>query len=185
MIRCFVDIDGVLTDFPRAYNERFGLNIPLKKFTEEQFPIEVGKSIEQIDAELDKEFWANLPWLPWGRSIMTLLEAYFGRQNICLLSFPSYTPDGPAGKMQWIYENIIQYRMRFILATNKRFCAGPNAVLFDDKPRNVEEFKNAGGQAILVPAPWNHLWVQWYYDDTKAISNFLKTEIEQNFYQTC
>lgn len=154
-MKIFCDIDGVLTDFPRAYNERFGLKIPLGKFNEEEFPLAVGKDARQIDAELDFDFWAKLPWMPHGQKFLYYLEQIFGSKHICLLSFPSYSPDGPMGKIAWVKRELPAYEMRLLLAMDKRFCASPDAILFDDKPRNVEEFRAAGGRAILVPAPWN------------------------------
>lgn len=162
MLKCFLDIDGVLTDFPRAYNERSGLDIAMHDFAENRFAMTVGKSIHRIDAELDREFWATLPWMPRGRELLGLLEHYFGAANICLLSFPSYSIEGPTGKFDWVRDNLPGYVMRTILATDKRFCAGPGRVLFDDKARNVAEFREGGGHAVLVPAPWNEFECHWY-----------------------
>ena len=39
----------------------------------------------------------------------------------------------------------------------KHFCARPDALLIDDSDHNVEAFLAHGGQAILVPRPWNPL----------------------------
>jgi 5'(3')-deoxyribonucleotidase len=158
-MKVFCDMDGVLTDFPSQYNHRreyFGKPpIPLIKFNEEDFPHYVEKTAREIDAELDYMFWANLPWMKHGRALLNLLEQMFGRERICLLSFPSYSPQGPAGKIAWVRRELPSYEMRLILATDKRFCASPDAILFDDKPRNAEEFTAAGGWSVVVPAPWN------------------------------
>ena len=167
-MKIFCDIDGVLTDFPRAYNERYNLSIPLEQFNEEQFPQAVGKDARQIDEDLDFDFWSNLPWMPYGRRFLELLESLFGAEHICLLSFPSYSPDGPRGKIEWVKRELPQYEMRLILAMDKRFCASPDAILFDDKPRNVAEWNQAGGRGILVPAPWNRrIYDQQIMDDFK------------------
>jgi len=154
-MKVFCDIDGVLTDFPAAFNRRYGLTIPREDFNETDFPMIMGQSPQEIDAGLDQEFWMDLPWMPYGRQFLGLLESLFGAEHICLLSFPSYSPDGPRGKIEWVRRELPQYEMRLILAMDKRFCASPDAILFDDKPRNVTEFREAGGQSILVPAPWN------------------------------
>lgn len=154
-MKVFCDIDGVLTDFPRAYNEHFCLQIPRERFNEESFSAIVGMDARAIDEELNFQFWAHLPWMPQGREFLAALERIFGVERICLLSFPSYSPQGPAGKIAWVRRELPQYEMRLLLAMDKRFCVSPDAILFDDKPRNVTEFRDAGGRAMLVPAPWN------------------------------
>jgi len=154
-MKVFCDIDGVLTDFPKAFNARYGLNIAEELFGEADFPRLLNRTIEEIDAGLDYEFWSNLPWTDTGRQFLWSLEWIYGAENICLLSFPSYSPEGPAGKIAWVKRELPDYSMRLILAADKRFCASADAVLFDDRPRNVREFKAAGGHAILVPTPYN------------------------------
>ena len=159
-MKVFCDMDGVLTDFPRAYNERrrhLGKEpIPLEKFNEQDFPNAVGDLAWRIDAELDYHFWADLPWMPHGLDFLILIEKLFGPQNICLLSFPSHNAEtGAAGKVAWVRRELPQYEMRLLLAMDKRFCASRDAILFDDKPRNAEEFTAAGGWGCVVPAPWN------------------------------
>jgi hypothetical protein len=156
-MKVFCDIDGVLTDFPRAFNEYTGYNIPIEDFAEDKFQVAVGKTLPEIDAKLDFGFWANLPWTKTGRQFLNFLEWTWGHENICLLSFPSYSPEGPSGKVAWVKKELPGYAMRLILATDKRFCAGPDTILFDDRPRNVAEFKAAGGSAVLVPTPWNRM----------------------------
>jgi len=114
-------------------------------------------TIPELDAKLGKDFWQNLPWLPTGRKVLTLVEDYFGRDNVCLFSFPSYNPEGATGKILWIRKNLPDYTNRFLLGTLKYFCANPNIVLLDDKEKNVREFKQYGGLAIQVPTLGNQL----------------------------
>jgi len=156
-MKCFLDIDGVLTDFPRAANKFFGRNIPFEKFGVPSFPSEMGMSIQEIDSHFTKYFWANLPWLPTGKQVLALVEKYFGKENICLFTFPSHNSDAASGKVLWIKKSVPQYRDRFLIGTLKYFCANENTILIDDKESNIEEFRQAGGSGILVPAPWNCL----------------------------
>jgi len=156
-LRCFLDIDGVLTDFPTAMNTYLNMNIPVEKFNDRELVNEVGISIPELDSKLGKDFWENLPWLPTGRNVLDLVEDYFGRENVCLFSFPSYNPEGAFGKILWIRKNLPDYSNRFLLGTLKYFCASPNTILLDDKEKNIREFKRNEGLAVLVPAPWNKL----------------------------
>ena len=122
-MKVFCDIDGVLTDFATAYCQRTGIYIPINKFNEIDFPKFVGKDIKLIDAELDYEFWSTLPWMKYGKIFLSNIEGIFGIENICLLSFPSYSKEGPAGKIAWVKRELPEYEMRLILAFDKRFCA--------------------------------------------------------------
>lgn len=177
-MKCFIDMDGVLDDFAAGYRRKYKIDLPDTAFTEEEFPKAVGKSIQEIDSELDWDFWADLPWMPKGHQIIHLLENSFGKENCYLLTFPSYSIRGPEGKIIWVRRNLPDYSMRLILATVKYVCAGPDAVLFDDKLRNVQEFENppdhsAGGRGVLVPAPWNQNAGHYY-----NIMEYLKERIE-------
>ncbi len=49
------------------------------------------------------------------------------------------------------------YGRRYLMGPAKHFCSGPGRVLIDDSDKNVIEFLRSGGQAILVPRPWNML----------------------------
>jgi len=157
MLKCFLDIDGVLTDFPTAMNAYLGLSIPVSKFNDIDLVDELDMTIPELDAKLGKDFWEHLPWLPTGRAVLSTVEKYFGRDNICLFSFPSYNPEGATGKILWIRKNLPDYTNRFLLGTLKYFCANSNAILIDDKEKNVREFKQNGGLAIQVPTQGNEL----------------------------
>ena len=154
-MRIFLDLDGVLTDFPTAFNKFYNCSIPFEKFSDLQ--PETGKTTIEIDGELTREFWATLPWLPTGKRVLRLIEKYYGRYNICLLSFPSFNPEGASGKIEWIKKNLPDYSNKFLLGGAKHFCANSNSILFDDKEKNIYEFNRAGGLGILVPAPYNRL----------------------------
>lgn len=156
-MRCFLDIDGVLTDFPRAANKFFNRNIPFERFNIPNFTSEMGMPIQEIDSQFTRYFWSNLPWLPTGKSLLALVEACFGKENVCLFTFPSYNSEAASGKVMWIMKNLPQYRDRFLIGTVKHFCASINTILIDDKESNIEKFEQAGGLGILVPAPWNCL----------------------------
>ncbi|MBE3095121.1 MAG: hypothetical protein IMZ52_08830 [Actinobacteria bacterium] len=156
-MKCFLDIDGVLTDFPTAMNRYLGTSVPPDQFGDVNLPNALGMTIPELDTKLDAPFWENLPWLPTGRTVLELVEDYFGRDNICLFSFPSYNSEGATGKIDWIKKNLPDYSNRFLLGTLKYFCASPTTVLLDDKEKNIREFKHAGGLGVVVPAPWNSL----------------------------
>ena len=113
-------------------------------------------------ALLDNErFWAELPWMKDGERVMRLVEPL----RPCILS-TVVVPAGYAGKSKWLEKNypaVLSGRVLFSAASSgntgpaKRFCAHPGAVLIDDTELVCKQFEEAGGEAILYPAPWNSM----------------------------
>ena len=46
---------------------------------------------------------------------------------------------------------------QFLIGPSKHLCANPETLLIDDSDKNVDSFRKCGGQAVLVPRPWNSL----------------------------
>lgn len=42
----------------------------------------------------------------------------------------------------------------YIMTARKELLAGADAILIDDRLENVEEFRKAGGEAVLFPSRW-------------------------------
>lgn len=100
--------------------------------------------------------WANFPVSNEFEFLLQQSEALVGRENICILTTPILDPDCAAGKVEWIYNHCPKWLHRqYLIGPPKHFCARPDALLIDDSDANVEAFQEHGGQAILVPRPWN------------------------------
>ena len=83
-------------------------------------------------------------------------ESLVGQENVCLLTSPTIDPDCLAGKLEWIHEFTPKWLHRqYLVGPCKQFCAHPEALLIDDSDKNVNKFRDWGGQAVLVPRPWN------------------------------
>lgn len=156
---CFLDLDGVLVDLVTGFIDYLGIDNPyhdpdnLGQFDRLR-KINVPEGKDAFD-DLDYHFWANLPPMPDGPEIYEMVEWYFGKGNICLLSSPTRNPESAAGKLAWINQHYPQLSRSFFLGTAKHFAASRNKVLVDDFDYNVEVFREAGGQAILIPRLWN------------------------------
>lgn len=101
------------------------------------------------------KFWKNLSPLPWMHDVVGILEAEFGEEHICILTSPVRTDGCIDGKIAWIRHYLPQYRRRFLVGPPKEFCASPRHALVDDHEPNAVKFVEAGGHALLFPAPWN------------------------------
>ena len=164
--RIFLDLDDVLNDFTmtslrrlgcaiETYDPEWGWDIvraandshPLRNFTPETFW-----------ASFDRKHWATIPKSDTCDWLIDRCVSIVGRDNVCILTCPIDDPDCTAGKQEWIQTNLPKWLHRqFLIGPSKHLCAAPDALLLDDRDKNVDDFYEAGGQSILVPRPWNRL----------------------------
>lgn len=172
MIReIYLDLDGVCNRFV-TYVLNF-LGCPIGVYEEEKFPPEAGWDIVMAANILcgeirftKSQFWSSIPRHIWAeapesaefRWLLGHCEALVGQENVCLLTSTTLDPECAAGKLEWI-ERVMPRWMRrnYLLGPYKRGCAKPHSLLIDDSDKNVAEFQKYGGQALLVPRPWNHM----------------------------
>ncbi len=118
---------------------------------------------------IPREFWATIPKSKEFWALLDASEKLVGPENICLLSTPTLDPDCLAGKVDWIKSSLPSYLQRqYLIGPRKHFCARSTTLLIDDRDKNVDEFREAGGHAILMPRPWNthhHIRDPWQLID--------------------
>ena len=71
--------------------------------------------------------------------------------------------------IQAVQEHYPQFN--YLIGSSKSWCSHPDAILFDDHWPNVRKFRAGGGQAFLMPAPWNQDHGQ---DQVTALKDFLR-----------
>jgi len=74
--------------------------------------------------------------------------------EVTILSAPSWDPDCSRQKYQWLQKHLKIKSEKVIMGNRKELLAG-NGILIDDSLNNVNRFKMAGGDAILIPSTWN------------------------------
>jgi hypothetical protein len=169
--RILLDIDDVCNRFTMYTLKHAGC--PVDYTSNEQFPSKFGFDIVGAANELLKApvytartFWERIPRSLWASVpesaefhwLLSRCEQLVGRENVCFLTSPTLDPDCLAGKLEWIHEHAPSWMHRqFLVGPVKQFCAHPEALLIDDADKNVNKFRAWGGQAILVPRPWNSL----------------------------
>jgi len=162
--KIFLDLDDVLNEFTMTTLRRLGCDIevydpvwgwdivaaansshPLRNYT----PMTFWES-------LGREHWATLPKSRMCHSLIEECADFVGTRNVHVLTSPTKDPDCLAGKLEWIHSNLPKWMHRqYLIGPDKSLCASPDALLIDDRDRNVRDFRRAGGQAVLVPRPWN------------------------------
>lgn len=156
--RCFIDLDGVLADFVRAALQVHGRTIadipPGTYELEKVWGLTGGEFWEPLRGAA---FWSNIDQTPEALQIMHVARACFGQDNIAILTAPSQDPECYWGKKLWVRANFPDLEGRLIFATpgTKQFFSSPINTLMDDRDSNIEEWRAAGGQGVLVPRPWN------------------------------
>ena len=141
MPRIYVDMDGVLCDFVLAAKRATGQNWQ---------GLRSGQDWESI--KRTKNFWSTMPWTRDGRQLWNFIKKY---QPHILSAYSIEDPNCIPGKRKWLKSNlgytqnfminIVRRREKKNFAMNK----GQPAILIDDYPKNVQQFKSAGGIGIL------------------------------------
>ena len=160
MSQLFLDMDGVVADFNLAIHQFHGFdNVYKNPRNHGVWDIE---KIWGIDRDAfwkadSLEFWQTVPKMEDADEIVNLVSGVFGVENIAILTAPSDGPGCVPGKKQWMAKHFPQFskRMVFCDAKAKKFMAGVDKWLIDDKDSNVIEFDKNGGFSVLLPRHWN------------------------------
>ncbi len=108
--------------------------------------------------EIDREVWVTAPESDEFRELLKRCEDLVGSNNVHILTTPVKDPESLAGKLEWIHEHFPEWMHRqYLMGPQKYLLADSLSLLIDDSEKNVMEFRRHGGQAILVPRPWNSL----------------------------
>jgi hypothetical protein len=137
----YCDMDGVLTDFQGPFMKISGGLNP------QEYEAKHGtKEFWKLVGTKGEEFWSKMPWMADGKALWSYIKPY--KPNI--LSAPSYDPKSSSGKHKWIGSNLSGYnKVILVNASAKQQYASPNAILIDDRKRNIAQWQAAGGIGIL------------------------------------
>jgi hypothetical protein len=134
----YCDLDGVLVDFDRGYKELTGI-------TSQQAD---ANGAEVFWAPLSKagaKFWITLKWMSDGKQLWDYIRKY----NPILLSAPSREESSKLGKRVWVKRELPNIKLILRPADRKQEFADSTSILIDDREKNIEQWKNAGGIGIL------------------------------------
>jgi len=127
-----VDMDGVLTNFRKAFLDKTGKNIE----TTEDF----WKYIEG-----DEGFWEHMEWLPEGKKLWNKIKHF----NPTILSSPTRDPLSKSGKSKWVDKHLGKDVPR-IFDSKKWKYAGKDKILIDDyEEKNIKPWIEHGGIGIV------------------------------------
>lgn len=129
-------------------------------------------------------FWGKLPEKAWSETpiseefgmLLRTCSSIVGRTNVCFLSTPTLCPLSCSGKLKWIQKYAPKWMHRqYLLGPPKHLCAKSDTLLIDDTTENATRFKLVGGQALLLPRPWN---IHHQIAAKGLTEEYLKVELE-------
>lgn len=99
------------------------------------------------EAPKSKEFW-----------IVEHCANLVGQKNVMIATSPTKSADCHSGKYHWIMKNLPEWLHRqYCITPRKYWLAQEGVLLIDDFDKNIIDFQENGGYALLVPRPWNSL----------------------------
>jgi hypothetical protein len=135
--KIYCDMDGVLTDFNKAYFDLTGVDLTGQHLNDENFWNPINKA--------GYDFWVSMEWMPDGNDLWEVISKY----NPTLLSAPSRSNDSRVGKFDWVERELPGVELILRSAKRKREFAAPNHILIDDRPDNIQGWIEDGGEGIL------------------------------------
>lgn len=150
----FLDLDGVLADLQTALEKKFDVDLTDFHKGGADFEETFGVDVKTFWEMLYPNFWVDIPKMPDADLILALVEPY---NPTIFTAHPGYGIEScVVGKLWWIQDNLPEYYKndRVLIGRDKSIIA-PGNLLIDDSDYNVNQWRMAGGKAILVPRPWN------------------------------
>lgn len=154
-------MDGVLVDFLsgaiKVLNRDFKKDHTIEEYAEKFAQWETydwyGISITDFwnSISITPFFWIDLEPMPWYKELYGLLSEM---GDVTILTSPSLDPLCAMQKLQWLKKYLNIGSDAVFMGSRKYLMAG-NGILIDDYYKNVDKFRLAGGEAILVPSNWN------------------------------
>lgn len=170
-IRIFLDLDDVCNKFTMHALKAVGCPVEaheLNKFLPE-WGFDIVKaanalhpthifSLESFWESIGQEVWVTAPESDEFKKLLTSCARLVGKENVCILTTPVKDPASLAGKLEWIHAHCPAWMHRqYLMGPQKHLLATNGSLLIDDSDVNVDTFRIYGGQAILIPRPWNSL----------------------------
>lgn len=158
----FIDMDGVLTRFVEGTQKvhsisDWELN---QSFEAGVYDIAEAYGLSQTEfwSEIDRmgeAFWEGLE--PYHNNL--LLPQLLDEKGLeyMILTSPPLASHAAAGKIDWMKKWLGPSFRQYALCPKKHLLARKGATLIDDSEYNCEMWEKYGGQAVLVPRPWNKL----------------------------
>lgn len=137
--KIYCDMDGVLTNFEKQFEKYAGVSAD--EFDKTHNISEFWKVVD----EAGLNYWTQMEWMSGGKQLWNFIKT----RNTEILSAPSRSKLSVEGKKQWVSKNLSpNVKLNLVNAKDKQKFANSHAILIDDKPENLQQWKASGGIAI-------------------------------------
>ena len=134
----YCDMDGVLVDFDRGYQELTGM-------TTQQADTNGVEAFWEPLTKAGAKWWITLNWMPDGKQLWNYIKKY----TPILLSAPSKQESSRLGKRVWVKRELPDVKLILRPASQKQQYASPTSILIDDRQKNIDQWEAAGGIGIF------------------------------------
>jgi hypothetical protein len=120
---------------------------------------------------ISRRIWEDMPrskqfWL------LECSAAVVGQKNVLIATSPTKSPDCLFGKYQWMDKHLPDWcKRQYSITPRKSWLARRGVLLIDDCDANCDDFRQKGGDAIVMPRPWNTM------RDVKCVDDYLHEEL--------
>ena len=148
MITLYLDMDGVLCDFQKAYKElRTGAPDSRKRFR---------------SAVIDHKIFETLDFMPDTHELLNHVSKLTDIKVEILTSMGTHEPfqanDTKIQKLHWLHKHNIPYKPNFVHSKEEKSkYATPSSILIDDSPGCIGPFEHKGGYGILHTSAKNSI----------------------------
>lgn len=163
--RIMLDLDDVFNNFTMHAIRYLGGKL-------DKFPVKVGYDLvaalnlthptnqhwtpEQVWGMLGDDLWDHMPMSDFYQIVLDYSVEIVGKNQVFICSTLTDNVHCTAGKLKWMKRNLPKWLQgQYVLTSKKSLLADRHTLLVDDYHGNILAFEEAGGQAILVPRPWN------------------------------
>lgn len=152
MYTVYFDLDGVIVDFIRGIESRFGVKFPYSKSGSELY--------EVMDRHYEDVF-THLPILPGADSFLDLYRTNPGRVKFLTAVPKHWTANmyfaGRDCKINWLRQYIPDLNELSDIVVvgdkeTKQFYANSYSILVDDHYKTIQQWKQKGGIGIAYPS---------------------------------
>ena len=143
----FLDMDGVLADFFKAFADWAGVN-HWKELSEKELA-------DQLDRIIGSDFFSNIPKTTSCDQIIKLALKYTGSYSILSSPLRNDEENTIIQKNIWIENNLSPPPKEIFIVREKSPFAqyqGTKNILIDDRPENISQWRKAGGVGIRYQA---------------------------------
>lgn len=146
----YVDMDGVLADFDTGYERLFG-----------HAPMGESKTDPNVIKLVGTDFFNTLPKYDSADALIQLVLEHAGQYSIATAPLRGDNKNSGHWKRQWLAQHLSPAPEQIKVNGQKEVYAvskeGVPNVLIDDKPKNIQRWRDAGGIGIEYYAPRDDL----------------------------